>query len=142
MFKNTVESGSQKTLGEVYFLKGEFAASVDYLQNEKKNYLQTNKLRLYYNSCNMLLRAYLEMNDEVNLKLVKQELQNIVIKEDSEMTSRLYYTLGINAFLDSKKDQALKWHSLKVTKRTWPMPLWVKLFGIKMPKSMKKLFQF
>lgn len=108
MFKDAIESGLQKTLGEVYFLKGEFAASVDYLQSEKKNYLQTNKLRLYYNSCNMLLRAYLEMDDEVNLQLVKQELQNIVIREDSEMTSRLYYTLGINAFLDSKKDQALK----------------------------------
>ena len=97
-----------KTLGEVYFQKGEFKASVNYLQQEKKNFLDTNKIGSYYKTCNMLLRAYLEMGDDRNLNLVKQELQSIVIREETEMTSRLYYTLGVIAFLDDKEDQALK----------------------------------
>lgn len=108
MLNQVGEYFHHKTLGEVYFQKGEFKASVSHLQQEKKNFLDTNKVRSYYNSCNMLLRAYLEMGDDENLNLVKQELQNIVIREEAEMTSRLYYTLGIIAFLDDKKDQALK----------------------------------
>jgi len=97
-----------KTLGEVYFQKGEFKAAVSHLLLDKKNYLETNKVRSYYNACNMLLRAYLEMGDEKNLQIVKEELQSIVIREEAEMTAKLYYTLGIIAFLDSKRDQALK----------------------------------
>lgn len=97
-----------KTLGEVYFQKGEFRAAVSHLINEKKNSLETNKVRSYYNACNMLLRAYLEMGDEEKMNQLKDELQNIVIREEAEMTAKLYYTLGIVAFLERKFDQSLK----------------------------------
>jgi tetratricopeptide (TPR) repeat protein len=94
-------------LGTLYFEKGELNNAVSYLTEAQKQCLASKKLRKYFNTSYMLLRSYLEMGKSDEVQKIKIDLQKVMIEENIEMTSRLYYTMGICSYLEAQKEQAL-----------------------------------
>lgn len=108
MLQNNLYSNSQKSVGTIYFEKGELHAALNHLLSEKEQASQNKKVKLYFDTCHMLLRVYLEMGKLDALSDLKKELTQFVIEEEAEMSSRLYYTLGICSFIDKEMEKSLK----------------------------------
>ncbi len=107
MITETHTFDSLLDLGTLYFEKGEFSNSIAYLLEAKERALANKKARRYFNILYMLLRIRLEMGMMKEVESIKNDLQQFVIEEDIEMSSRLYYTLGICAYLEKKSESAL-----------------------------------
>lgn len=105
---SSVESAiSLLNLGTLYFEKGELKNAVPYLLEAREQCLASKKLRKYFDISYMLLRSYLEMGKSFEVQSIKDDLQKVIIAEDVEMTSRLYYTMGICSYLENQNDNAL-----------------------------------
>ncbi len=107
MITETHASKNLLDLGTLYFEKGELSNAVPYLLEARAWSLANKKVRRYFNISYMLLRAYLEMGMTTEVDKIKNELQHFIIEENVEMSSRLYYTLGICAYLEKKNENML-----------------------------------
>ncbi len=107
MIKETHASNSLLDLGTLYFEKGELTNALPYLTEARNLALANKKIRRYFNISYMLLRTYLEMGKAEEVVQIRKDLQSFVIDENVEMTSRLYYTLGICAYLEKKQENML-----------------------------------
>ncbi|MGH1468737.1 MAG: winged helix-turn-helix domain-containing protein [Bdellovibrionales bacterium] len=107
MITETHTSKNLLDLGTLYFEKGELSNAVPYLLQAREWSLANKKVRRYFNISYMLLRAYLEMGMTAEVEKIKTDLQQFVIEENVEMSSRLYYTLGICAYLEKKSANVL-----------------------------------
>ncbi len=94
-------------LGTLYFEKGEFSNAIPYLLEARERALANKKARRYFNISYMLLRVRLEMGMVKEVESIKNDLQKFVVEENIEMSSRLYYTLGICSYLEKKNESAL-----------------------------------
>jgi tetratricopeptide (TPR) repeat protein len=103
-----VESATNlSNLGTLYFEKGELKNAVPYLLEAQNQYLVSKKIRKYFDVSYMLLRAYLEMGKDSEVQAIKEDLQKLIVEENIEMSSRLYYTMGICASADGNLETAL-----------------------------------
>lgn len=107
MINETHASNSLLDLGTLYFEKGELSNALPYLTEARAWALTNKKVRRYFNISYMLLRSNLEMGRMEEVTKIKSDLQKFVIEENIEMSSRLYYTLGICAYLEKKEDSTL-----------------------------------
>lgn len=107
MIKETRASTNLLDLGTLYYEKGELSNALPYLVEARSQALAAKKVRKYFNISYMLLRTCLEMGKQDEVSKIKEELQDFVVEENVEMSSRLYYTLGICAYLDGKKENML-----------------------------------
>jgi len=94
-------------LGTLYFEKGELKNAIPYLLEAQNQYFVSKKIRKYFDVSYMLLRAYLEMGRTEEVQSIKESLQRVIVEENVEMTSRLYYTMGICASAEGQLDTAL-----------------------------------
>jgi len=103
-----VESAANlSNLGTLYFEKGELKNALPYLLEAQNQYLVSKKIRKYFDVSYMLLRAYLEMGQTHEVQKIKESLQKIIVQENVEMSSRLYYTMGICASAEGHMETAL-----------------------------------
>ncbi len=107
MINETQDSNSLLDLGTLYFEKGELSSALPYLTEARSWAQANNKVRKYFNISYMLLRANLEMGKQDEVQRIKTDLQKFVVEENIEMSSRLYYTLGICAYLEKKMESTL-----------------------------------
>lgn len=101
-------SASLCELGRLHYEKGELNAAEPYLIEARHFFLTRNKIRSYFDVSYRLLRIYLEKEDFDKVSKLKSELQELILREDVEMSSRLYYTLGVCAEVEGGSDKALK----------------------------------
>lgn len=94
-------------MGRLYYEKGDLKQACAYLTEAKREALSQNKTRAYFDICQMLIRSYVEMEKNQEIQDLKKELQTYVLEENVEMTSLLYYTLGVCAYLDQNFDNSL-----------------------------------
>jgi len=98
---------SLSNLGTLYFEKGELKNAIPYLLEAQNQYFVSKKIRKYFDVSYMLLRAYLEMGKVDEVQAIKESLQKVIVEENIEMTSRLYYTMGVCASAEGQLDTAL-----------------------------------
>ena len=94
-------------LGTLYFEKGELKNAIPYLLEAQNQYLVSKKIRKHFDVSYMLLRAYLEMGKSFEVQAIKEDLQKIIVEENIEMSSRLYYTMGVCATAEGQLETAL-----------------------------------
>lgn len=97
MNSNHKQAQSFFELGKLYSDRGDFQAAMEPLKMASKLFLEAKEFDFYFKSQNLLLRIYGEMEDYENITLLKETLQDFVIKENIELNSKTYYTLGICA---------------------------------------------
>ncbi len=101
-------SASLCELGRLHYEKGELNAAEPYLIEARHFFLTRNKIRSYFDVSYRLLRIYIEKEDWEKVKQIKNELKDFILREDVEMSSRLYYTLGVCAEIEGEYEKSLK----------------------------------
>lgn len=81
-------------LGKLYCDRGDFKIAIDRLRVAADGFYQAKNFGGFLKCINLLLRMYAEMEDYEAIDATKERLQDLVIKEKVELTSRTYYTLG------------------------------------------------
>jgi DNA-binding winged helix-turn-helix (wHTH) protein len=94
-------------LGKLYLDRCEFSEAKKNLILASDLYLDKKDFKSYLNSVNLLLRLYAEADEGESVNLIKEKLQDLVIKEGYELSSRTYYTLALCASYKGQFDTAL-----------------------------------
>lgn len=94
-------------LGRLYFERGDFALSVLNLREAAQANFEQRKFTEYLKCQNLLLRIYAEREEFEEINVTKERLQDLVLKEGFELSSRTYYTLANCATLKGQTEIAL-----------------------------------
>jgi tetratricopeptide (TPR) repeat protein len=85
----------------------DFALAIEKAEEAAKNFLREKQFDRFLKCQNLLLRMSAEREDFDRVNRLKEELQDLVLKERLELNSKTYYTLGICSRLGGSNDAAL-----------------------------------
>lgn len=94
-------------LAKLYYERCDFGIAIEKFRQAAEGYFVEQNFEKYLKCQNYLLRMYAEREESENIHLTKERLQDLVLKEGFELTSKTYYTLGICALYKSQFDIAL-----------------------------------
>jgi tetratricopeptide (TPR) repeat protein len=100
------EKPSQLELGKLLCEKGDFQQAWAVLVQVKQTLFQEKKWGNYLEAQSLLLRICAEMERFEEINDIKEELQDLVIRENVELTSKTYYTLALCASYKQQNDVA------------------------------------
>lgn len=96
-------------IGKLYADRGDFFVAIEKLTGASVQYRQEKNFTDYLKSQNLLLRLYAETEQFEKIQTIKEELQDLVLKEGLELSSRIYYTLAICANFKGQSDVAAEY---------------------------------
>lgn len=94
-------------LGKLYSDRGEFSSAVKELKQAAAGFREGREFQKFLKCQNMLLRIYAESGDSDLIHQTKETLQDLVLKEGFELSSKTYYTLALCASYKGQQDTAL-----------------------------------
>ena len=94
-------------LGKLYHARCDFGLAIEHFTDAANGYFAERNFELYLKCQNYILRMYAEREESENIRLTKERLQDLVLKEGFELNSKTYYTLGICASYKGQFDIAL-----------------------------------
>lgn len=94
-------------LGKLYHARCDFGLAIEHFNDAAAGYYEEKNFELYLKCQNYILRMYAEREESENIRLTKERLQDLVLKEGFELNSKTYYTLGICASYKGQFDVAL-----------------------------------
>jgi len=94
-------------VGKLYCDRGDFKAAMVSLQEAATGYFSEKNFPGYLNAINLLLRIYAEMEMYEEIHHTKDKLQDLVLKEGFELSSKTYYTLAVCAAFKDQPETAL-----------------------------------
>lgn len=95
--------------GKLYCDRGDFKQAIVKIEEASQNFYGLRDFDNYFKCQNLLLRMFAEMEDTKNLTVVKERIQDLVIKENVELTAKTYYTLGLCATYKTQYKTALEY---------------------------------
>lgn len=93
-------------LGKLYCDRGEFDLAVENLREAANGYFTEKNFSQYLKCMNLLLRIHAEREEFEEINLTKERLQDLVLNEGFELTSKTYYTLAVCASYKNQIDTA------------------------------------
>ncbi len=118
MQKATLHSESPNSLvelGKLHYERCDFASSIEKYSSAAEIYFRQKNFHGYLECQNRLLRMYAEQEDVENIRVLKEKLQDLVLKEGFELNAKTYYTLGICASYKAQFDVALDYFKKSLT---------------------------
>lgn len=100
-------SDSLMELGKLYYERCDFGEAIEKFKTAAAGYFEENNFEQYLKCHNYLLRMYAEREESENIRVMKERLQDLVLKEGFELSAKTYYTLGICASYKGQFDVAL-----------------------------------
>lgn len=94
-------------LGKLYYERCDFGVAIDKFRQAAAGYFEERNLELYLKCQNYLLRMYAEREDQENIRVTKERLQDLVLKEGFELNAKTYYTLGTCALYKGQHETSL-----------------------------------
>ncbi len=94
-------------LAKLYYDRCDFVIAIEKLRAAAETYFEERNFEKYLKCQNTLLRMYAESEDVENIRLTKERLQDLVLKEGFELNAKTYYTLGICACYKDQYDIGL-----------------------------------
>lgn len=94
-------------VGKLYCDRGDFKTAIGHLKEASQGYFADKNFSGYLNAMNLLLRIYSEMDMFEEIHLMKEKLQDLVLKEGFELNSKTYYTLAVCAAYKDQTETAL-----------------------------------
>lgn len=89
--------------------KSDHDKAIEYFERLSQiSYLEKD-FDFYLDSLNSLLRMYADRQEEDKINSTKERLQDLVLKESFELSSKTYYTLGVCADFKRQNDLALEY---------------------------------
>lgn len=94
-------------LGRLHGERGDFHQAEPMLNEAAQVFFSMRDFDNYLECQNLLLRIYAEREQFEKIQALKEKLQDFVLKEGFELTSKTYYTLGLAALYRNQADLAL-----------------------------------
>jgi tetratricopeptide (TPR) repeat protein len=107
--KSFNETDTTLELAKLYSDRGDFLLAIEKLREAAGVYFKARSFEKYLKCQNSLLRMYAESEDSENIRLTKESLQDLVLKEGFELNAKTYYTLGICACYKDQYDLGLEY---------------------------------
>lgn len=103
------QNGAQESfdIARLYCDRGDFLVAVEKLRETAEEFERHKDFAGYLNCLNLLLRVYAELEDTKAINATKERLQDLVIKQNVELTSKTYYTLALCASYKNQHKVAL-----------------------------------
>ena len=95
--------------GKLYFDRGDFKIAIEKLQTAAAEFLLESQFDQYLACQNLLLRMHAERDENDCIMRIKENLQDLVLREGFQLTSRTYYTLGVSASYRLQRTLALEY---------------------------------
>lgn len=84
-------------VGKLYKDKTDFSQALPYLSQASDLFLQENKFDEFLEAQNSIIRVYAETGEQEKIENIKETLQDLVLKNNFELTPKTFYTLGLCA---------------------------------------------
>ena len=94
-------------LAKLYYERCDFGIAIEKFNNAADLYFAERNFEKYLQCQNSLLRMYAERGDSENIRVTKERLQDLVLKEGFELNAKTYYTLGVCALHKYQHDIAI-----------------------------------
>ncbi|HEX4924337.1 MAG TPA: hypothetical protein VFV50_09630, partial [Bdellovibrionales bacterium] len=91
-------------LGKLYCDRGDFEVAIEKINQAADIFYKEKSFDKYLTCQNLLLRMYSEREDNDKINVTKEKLQDLVLKEGFELSSKTYYTLGVSATFKQQYD--------------------------------------
>jgi tetratricopeptide (TPR) repeat protein len=100
-------SDAQFELAKLYCERGDFDVAQVHLREAIELYLAASQWEPFLESQALMMRMHAERSEMEQINLIKERLQDLVLKENFTLTAKVYYTLGVCASYKDQKDVAL-----------------------------------
>ena len=84
-------------VGRLYKDRIEFAEAIPYLESAGDLFLNNKQYDQFLDSQNLLIRIYSELGHQEKVDKLKEILQDLVLKDNFELSPKTFYTLGLCA---------------------------------------------
>lgn len=107
-FKNArLSSKDLFELGQLYANTGDIDSAIPKLVDAARTLKAQQDIQNYLKAQNLLLKIYANRLDFEKVNDIKEDIQDLVLKENIQLTSRTFYTLGICAAYKGQTELAL-----------------------------------
>ncbi len=89
--------------------RGDFLLAIPKLLEAAEGYHQEKNYSSYLDCQNHLLRIYAEREQYEDIQILKEKIQDLVLKEGFELNSKTYYTLALCASFKGQNETALEY---------------------------------
>lgn len=96
-------------IGKLYCDRGDYGLALPNLQEAAKSFLEQKKFNSYLKTLQFILRIYAERAEHDQITQIKENLHDLVIQEGIELSSKMYYVLGLCSSLKSQPDNAIEY---------------------------------
>ena len=94
-------------LAKLYYERCDFTIAIQKFSEASGAYFAERNFEKYLECQNHLLRMYAEKGESELIRVTKERLQDLVLKEGFELSAKTYFTLGVCALLKSQHDIAI-----------------------------------
>ena len=99
-------------LSKLYCDRGDYNLALPNLIEASDSYLAEKKFDLYLKCAQHILRIYAEKEEYERLSAYKEKLQDIVIRENIQLNSKVYYVFGVAAVYKAQVDNGLEYFKI------------------------------
>lgn len=101
-------------LSKLYCDRGDYSNALPHLYKCSELYLSDKNYSQFFKASQNILRIYAEREEFDQLAAYKERLHDIVIRENLELSSRIYYVFGIATLYKGQVDSALEYFKLSL----------------------------
>jgi tetratricopeptide (TPR) repeat protein len=94
-------------IAKLYCDRGDYALALPNLLEASSEYLAEKNYEMYLKCLQMTLRIHAEREEHDQITAIKENLHDLVIRENIELTSKTYYTLGVCATYKGQIESAV-----------------------------------
>lgn len=114
--KENLTSSQLFELGKLYYDRTDFKIAIEKIREASELYFAEKDIDQYLECQNMLLRMHAERCETDEINTIKEHLQDLVLKEGYELTSKTFKTLGVCALYKYQQDVALDYFQKALSK--------------------------
>jgi tetratricopeptide (TPR) repeat protein len=94
-------------LAKLYYERCDFGVAIEKFKEASEGFFAERDFEKYLQCQNSLLRMFAEKGDQESIRVTKERLQDLVLKEGFELNAKTYYSLGICALYKAQHDIAI-----------------------------------
>lgn len=105
----SIQSERLLEIGTLYCDRGDYGLALPNLLEAASAFMEERDFPRYLKTLQYTLRIHAERGDNEKITAIKEHLHDLVIQESIELTSKMYYVLGLCSSLKSQPDSAVEY---------------------------------
>lgn len=105
----SVQSEKLLEIGVLYCDRGDYQLALPNLEEAAKVFLEERNYSSYLKTLLCILRIHSERAEQEKITEIKEHLHDLVIREGIELSSKMYYVLGLCSSLKAQPDNAVEY---------------------------------